>query len=207
MVATAPSAPSSLAGPPAQGRSASRSASDRRGLIRAAPENDGFGRLERSHLDRRVAASCIGRARPHHGASHRGRRRFSSQTRGRRYCRARYYHPQLHRFIAEDPHVFLTLHGCCSQFQSNSVRIVNEPLGWSLYAYAANRPLDLKDPLGLVSVDRGHWRCGSRLCLPYRIEEGSGRLVKGIRCRYNCRSAAKRRCSHRALAPTSSSTN
>jgi len=134
MVATAPSTPSSLAGPPAQGRSASRSASDRRGAIEVLPENAVFGRLAGRRPEHAVAASCIGRARPHHRDSHRGRRRFSGQTRGGRYSWARYYHPQLQRFVSEDPIGF-------------------RGRDFNLYAYVRNNPLRFIDPLGLDYLD------------------------------------------------------
>ena len=133
MVATAPSTPSSLAGPPAQGRSASRSASDRRGAIEVLPENAVFGRLAGRRPEHAVAASCIGRARPHHRDSHRGRRRFSGQTRGGRYSWARYYHPQLQRFISEDPFRVL----------------VGRP---NLFDYVENNPLKWRDPFGLFTI-------------------------------------------------------
>lgn len=131
MVATAPSV---AAGPSAQGRSASRIASDRLAPIRGALQNDVFRRLEHRHLDRRVATFCIGRARPHRRNAHRERCRFSRQTRGGRYCRARYYHPDLQRFISEDPIGFLG----------------GDP---NLYSYVFNRPTVLTDPLGLQYKD------------------------------------------------------
>ncbi len=130
MVVTAPSAQSSLAGLPAQGRSASRSASDRRGTIEVLPENDVLDPLARRRPDHAVATSCIGRARPHHGGAHPGRRRFSGQTRTGRYCRARYYHPGLQRFISEDP----------IGFRGGDV---------NLYAYVGNQPTTFRDPFGL----------------------------------------------------------
>jgi uncharacterized protein RhaS with RHS repeats len=46
------------------------------------------------------------------------------------YCRARYYHPALQRFIGEDPIGFA---GGCT----------------NLYAYVANNPPSFVDPLGL----------------------------------------------------------
>jgi RHS repeat-associated protein len=52
------------------------------------------------------------------------------QTRGGCYCRARYYHPRLQRFISEDPIEFL----------GGDV---------NLYGYVANNPLSFIDPLGL----------------------------------------------------------
>ena len=133
MVEPAPSAPSSPAGPPAPGRSASRSASDRREAIEVLPENDALEHLARRRPDGAVAASCIGRARPHRGNSHRGRRRFSGPTRDGRYCRARYYHPGLQRFISEDPIGFAG----------------GDP---NLYAYVGNNPLSFRDPLGNIAI-------------------------------------------------------
>src|SRR5207249_7185261 len=114
-----------------QGRSASRSASDRRGAIEVLPENAVFGRLAGRRPEHAVAASCIGRARPHHRDSHRGRRRFSGQTRGGRYSWARYYHPGLQRFVSEDP----------IGFAGGDV---------NLYSYVANRPTFATDPTGEV---------------------------------------------------------
>jgi RHS repeat-associated protein len=133
MVATAPASPSSLAGPSAQGRSASRIASDRRGATWVSPEHAVFEQLA-PRPARIVAASCLGRHRPHRGHSHRARRRFSGQTRGGRYCRARYYHPRLQRFISEDP----------IGFAGSDV---------NLYAYVGNNPVGNRDPLGLTSED------------------------------------------------------
>jgi RHS repeat-associated protein len=129
MVATAPSVP---AGPPTQGRSASRIASDGRGATEVALENAVL-----SHLVRRrpahTGATCLGRARPHRRDAHWERRRFSGQTRSGRYSWARYYHPQLQRFISEDP----------IGFESG------DP---NHYAYVASGPLTRRDPLGLQAI-------------------------------------------------------
>jgi len=57
--------------------------------------------------------------------------RSSGQTRGGRYCRARYYHARLQRFISEDPIGFAG----------------GDP---NLYAYVFNSPTTLRDPLGLA---------------------------------------------------------
>jgi RHS repeat-associated protein len=94
-----------------------------------APENAVFERLARRCPDH-AGANCIGRLRPHRRDSHPGRRRFSGQTRDGRYCRARYYHPQLQRFISEDP----------IRFEGGDI---------NLYAYVANNPVRWTDPLGL----------------------------------------------------------
>jgi RHS repeat-associated protein len=59
------------------------------------------------------------------------RSRFSGQTRDGRYCRARYYHPGLQRFISEDP----------IGFAGGDV---------NLYGYVANSPVNRGDPLGLI---------------------------------------------------------
>src|SRR5215470_2539795 len=126
MVATAPSM---LAGPPTQGRRASRIASDRRGATEVAPENAVFGPLAH-RPDCTLAVSCVGRARPHRRDTHRGRCRFSAQTRDGRYCRARYYHTDLQRFVSEDPIGFV-----------GGDR--------NLYAYVGNSPVRFRDPLGL----------------------------------------------------------
>src|SRR5436309_7732683 len=150
MVATAPSSPSSLASPSAQGRRASKIASDGRGATEVFPENDAFGRLEHHHSDRRVATTCIGRARPHRHNAHRERRRFSGQTRDGRYCRARYYHPGLQRFVSEDPIEFAG----------------GDP---NLYAYVGNNPIDRRDPLGL------EWQ----LSLVVNGPAGGGPLLNG----------------------------
>jgi len=133
MVATAPSSPSSLASPSAQGRRASKIASDGRGATEVFPENDAFGRLEHHHSDRRVATTCIGRARPHRHNAHRERRRFSGQTRDGRYCRARYYHTDLQRFTSEDP----------IGFEGGDVNV---------YAYVHNSPVQYRDPSGWWGV-------------------------------------------------------
>jgi RHS repeat-associated protein len=136
MVATARPTPPSPAGPPAQGRSASRSASDRRGAIEALPENEVVGRLACHRPAGAVAAHCIARPRSHRRDSHPGRRRFSGRPRGGRYSWARYYHPHLARFIAEDP---IGFHGSSA----------------NLYEYVNEMPTSHTDPLGLMSATFG----------------------------------------------------
>ena len=101
--------------------------------------------------------------------------------------------------------MLFAIHGCGSHTRvpSSPLRLVHEPLGWSLYAYAANSPVDLRDPLGLVPLDKGYWRCPFGICPPrpgcttltlvgeeaYTLDETRGRFVKGILCRYHCRSS------------------
>jgi len=136
MVAPARPVPSSPAGPPAQGRSASRSASDRRGDIEVLPENEVFGRLACYRPAGAVDAPCIARPRSHRRDSHRGRRRFSGQTRGGRYSWARYYHPGLQRFLGEDPF------GLAAGFPN-------------YYVYVGNNPISNNDPFGLATGGAG----------------------------------------------------
>jgi len=76
-----------------------------------------------------VDAHGITRPRSHRRDSHRRRHRFSGQTRGGRYSRARYYHPTLQRFVSEDP----------VEFGAGDV---------NLYAYVVNNPLARFDPDG-----------------------------------------------------------
>ena len=180
MVATAPSTPSSLAGPPAQGRSASRSASDRRGAIEVLPENAVFGRLAGRRPEHAVAASCIGRARPHHRDSHRGRRRFSGQTRGGRYSWARYYDTSLHRFVSEDP-LLAPLQNSAFAAASGPCRLSHDSV-WILpllirsrsrdlvqllnaYAYVGDSSVNRRDPTGL----RADPACLGKCRLSYAI--------------------------------------
>jgi len=132
MVATAPSTP---AGPLTQGRSASRIASDRRGATWVSPENGVSEQLAR-RPEHAVAPRCISRPRPHRRDAHPGRRRFSGQTRNGRYSWARYYHPDLQRFISEDPLRF----------------VGGDP---NFYAYVGNGPINSRDPLGLWTVSLG----------------------------------------------------
>jgi RHS repeat-associated protein len=71
-----------------------------------------------------------------HIDSHLSQCRFCGQPRGGRYCRARYYHPQLQRFISEDPIGF-------------------KGGDWNLYAYGRNNLLRYRDPLGLWTFGVG----------------------------------------------------
>ena len=63
------------------------------------------------------------------GNSNQHTRRENDGTTGLHYLRARYYHPQLRRFISEDP---IGLAG-----------------GLNTYSYVANKPINSTDPLGL----------------------------------------------------------
>jgi RHS repeat-associated protein len=65
-----------------------------------------------------------------------------SDSTGLKYYRARYYHPQLQRFISEDP----------LRFASGDV---------NFYAYIGNRPTSFVDPLGLCADPAGP---GIRYC-------------------------------------------
>jgi len=56
----------------------------------------------------------------------------ANPTGPRKYYRARYYDPKIGRFLSEDPIRFLG--------------------GINFYAYARNRPVNLRDPWGLQSV-------------------------------------------------------
>ncbi len=153
MVAPAPSTPSSPAGPPAPGRSASRIASDDRGATEVLPEIAVFHHRANRRPEHAVAAPCIGRPRPHRRDTYPGRRRLSGQTRGGRYSWARYYHPQLSRFLSEDPIGF-------------------EGGDTDLYAYVLNAPTSLRDPTGLA-VDPISWTaaaiCRVALSVPPRV--------------------------------------
>ncbi|HEV8574686.1 MAG TPA: RHS repeat-associated core domain-containing protein [Dehalococcoidia bacterium] len=62
--------------------------------------------------------------------SHQAPGRFWGRPRVSRYCRARYYHPGLQRFLSEDP----------IGFAGGDV---------NLYAYVSNNPTNYVDPLGL----------------------------------------------------------
>jgi RHS repeat-associated protein len=154
MVATAPSTPSSLAGPSAQGRSASRIASDRRAATEVLPENAVSEHLARRRPDHAVA-TCTGRTRPHRRDAHRDRGRFSGQTRIGRYSWARYYHPTLQRFISEDPVGF-------AGGDAN------------LYAYVGNNPISYRDPSGLCADPGG---VGLRYCIDAYIEDKRVRRI------------------------------
>ena len=80
------------------------------------------GHVKTSHRRAEVVdAHGITRPRSHRRDSHRRRHRFSGQTRGGRYSRARYYHPTLQRFVSEDP----------VEFGAGDV---------NLYAYVVNQP-------------------------------------------------------------------
>jgi len=97
--------------------------------------------------------------------SHRGRRRFSGQTRGGRYSWARYYHPSLSRFISED-----------------ALRTWNQT---EFYSYADNNPTNLIDPMGLRST----CVCGG-LSLWAAVGIGVGGGQSKCRCTNDCGSVS-----------------
>src|SRR5437762_5261259 len=84
-----------------------------------------------------IGYPCTGRSRSHRRDSHQDRRRFSGQTRGGYYYRARYYHPGLARFISEDPLG-----------------------GIEVYIYSRNNPLGFGDPRGLFFEELGNYLIG-----------------------------------------------
>jgi RHS repeat-associated protein len=62
-------------------------------------------------------------------------REYDEET-GLHYYRARYYHPELGRFLQVDP--------------------ITYESGMNIYAYAENRPVDFRDPLGLQVSSRNN---------------------------------------------------
>ena len=59
------------------------------------------------------------------------------------YYRARYYSPELQRFISEDPILKI----------KNPIFFVKQPAIFNLYNYVKNNPLRFVDPLGLMSCE------------------------------------------------------
>jgi len=74
------------------------------------------------------------------------------------YYRARYYSPELQRFISEDPLLGLYKSPCkeITEFSSSFTWmipfLINYPEKLHKYSYVNNRPLILIDPLGLISI-------------------------------------------------------
>ena len=154
MVATAPAASSSLAGRPAQGRSASRIASDRRGATQVSPKTlfSSSSLLAPSTPPPPNASAVLGLIVETRIG---GAVDFSGQTRNGCYSRARYYHPALQRFLSEDPIWFLAG-------------------DTNFYAYTANRPISERDPTGLCADPGG---VGLRYCIDAYIEDKRVRLI------------------------------
>jgi RHS repeat-associated protein len=179
MVATAPAAaPSSLAGPTAEGRSAPGSHLIAGRLLEYPPKTPFSSKLARRRSDQ-VVATCIGGARPHRGNTHRGRRRFSGQTRAGQYCRARYYHPTLQRFISEDPIGFAGGDINLYAYVWNSPTGLVDPLGLDAWSDAGNLAAGFGDTISLGGTAwiRGLW--SEQFGLPDTVDQGSGWNLAG----------------------------
>jgi RHS repeat-associated protein len=81
------------------------------------------------------------------------------------YYRTRYYHPELQRFVAEDPIAFIGTNDFYSSLDANSVHenyasFAGEMV--NLYSYVMNRPVNYTDPSGMISVPAPlkRWACG-----------------------------------------------
>ena len=64
------------------------------------------------------------------------------------YYRARYYHPQLQRFVSEDP----ILHPANSFVPHLLLVLLNDPSALHSYGYVSNDPANLVDPLGYLGL-------------------------------------------------------
>jgi RHS repeat-associated protein len=72
------------------------------------------------------------------------------------YYRARYYHPELQRFISEDP----ILHAGNPDVPYMLPGLLRQPLSLHAYAYVDNKPLVFVDPVGLLGAS-GSWGGGT----------------------------------------------
>jgi RHS repeat-associated protein len=116
------------------------------------------------------------------------------------YYRARYYHPELQRFISEDPlnlataRVFKQIIGSsdpvCSALQKDSQRL-------NPYTYVRNRPLNSLDPTGLTHGCAGNFGCNLvyifacfKACAPFW---GFG-PINGLACDLICAAYATIAC-------------
>jgi RHS repeat-associated protein len=68
------------------------------------------------------------------------------------YYRARYYHPGLQRFISED---LLTTELVQPRILASALR--DGPQASNSYGYVQNRPVDLRDPIGLWAIRVGYY--------------------------------------------------
>ncbi len=74
------------------------------------------------------------------------------------YYRARYYSPELQRFISEDPILRPMNSSCSGSSTPPSINwlvpaLVKEPGNFNSYLYVGNNPINLIDPLGLKEGD------------------------------------------------------
>jgi RHS repeat-associated protein len=99
----------------------------------------------------------------HHPGAHRRRRRTPGQARVGRYYRARYYHPDLQRFISEDP----------LSFAAGTA---------NYYAYVENSPTNARDPSGLLFSDAVVWAINAAFKTGRTAEEiaVSGKLADAV---------------------------
>lgn len=87
------------------------------------------------------------------GSSYQYTGRENDRT-GLYYYRARYYHPQLQRFVSEDP----VLNVGNSDFPYLLLYLLPDPKDLNPYVYVRNNPLLFIDPLGLLPPCSGTWK-------------------------------------------------
>ncbi len=83
------------------------------------------------------------------------------------YYRARYYSPELHRFISEDP-ILRPMNLSCSglgisaELQWLVPSLIRDSKSFNSYLYVGNNPANSKDPTGLISTN---CKCNFVICL------------------------------------------